>query len=130
MHQGISPDRHRHAYQRSYLSDLHVQKPSPLPGSRKSKTPLLESAAVEKRMGCHGHQTCLGFTPPLHHDQHLPHQPGSSTVAAAPQQVSPGPHPSSAAITKPQQASDPLLGLCSGPTSTAVCWRIHLSVPL
>lgn len=90
------------------------------------KTQLHERAAVQMCMGCHGQQAALDFT--LYHDQHLPDQPGASAGATAPQQVPLGPHPSSAIISRPQQASHPILGWCGGTAFTAVCWRIHLSV--
>lgn len=110
------------------LTKGHIFKASELPGSSESKTQLLVRAAVHKCMACQGRQATLHFITPLYHDQHLPDQPGSSAGASAPQQVPPGPHPSSTSITRPQQASHPILGWCSGAAFIAVCWRIHLSV--
>lgn len=93
-----------------------------------SKTQLLERAVVQKCMGCHGRQASLGFTTSLHHDQHLPDQPGSTAGASTPQQVPPGPHPNSTSITKQQQAYHPILGWCHDAEFSAVYRRIHLSV--
>lgn len=80
-------------------------------------------------MGCHGGQASLRFTAPLHHDQHLPDQPGSTAGASSPQQESAGPDPNCPSITQPNQASDPVFGWCGGDASVAVSWRIHLPVP-
>lgn len=105
-------------------------KTSELPGSGESKTQLLERAVLQKCMGCHRRQASLGFTTPVHHDQHLPDQPGSTGGASAPQQGPLGPHPSSTSITRPQQISHPVFGWCSVAAFVSVGWRIHLSVLL
>lgn len=87
-----------------------------------------ERAAAQRCMGCHGRQASLGFTASLHHDQHLPHQPGSSAGASTPQPVPPGPHPSASSSTKQQQAHDAILALCRAIQFSAVCRRVHLPV--
>lgn len=84
---------------------------------------------AQKCMGCHRRKASLGFTTLLHHDQHLPDQPGSTTGASAPQQVPTGPHPGSTSITRPQQVSCPVFGWRRVAAFIYVSRRIHLSVP-
>lgn len=79
-------------------------------------------------MGCHGRQASLGFTTSLHDDQHLPDQPCSTAGASTTRQVSPGPHPDSASITRPQHLSDPVFGWCGVAAIIPVDWRIRLTV--
>lgn len=82
-------------------------------------------------MGCHGRQASLGFTTsPLHHDQHLPDQPGCTAGASAPQQVQPGPLRSSTSIIRrPQQVPHQVFGRCGAAAFIPDGRRIHLSVP-
>lgn len=74
-------------------------------------------------------QASLGFTAPLHHDQHLPDQPSSSAGASAPQQVPPGAHPGSSPITGPQQVSRQVYGWGRVAAFISVSRWIPLSVP-
>lgn len=79
-------------------------------------------------MGCHRCKASLASTAPLHHDQHLPDQPGPTAGATAPQQGPPGAHPRAASIPRPQQAAHSLSGRRGGPAFFPVRCRIHLSL--
>lgn len=54
-------------------------------------------------MGCDARQRSVLSL--LHHDQHLPDQPGSSAGAAASQQATIGPRPHASSIAGPRQAA-------------------------
>lgn len=70
----------------------------------------------------------LSFITPLHHDQHLPDQPGSSAGASASQQATLGPHPGSSSITGPQQVSPQILCRLDAPANTPVYRGICVSL--